>query len=72
MDASILSLGTVLYQEQDGVEKVIIYASQSLLKSESKYPIHKLEFLCLKWEITDQFHEYLYGNTFSVYTDNNP
>ena len=23
--------------------------------------IHKLEFLCLKWAITDQFHEYLYG-----------
>ena len=31
-----------------------------------------MEFLCLKWAITDQFHEYLYGNTFNVYTDNNP
>ena len=71
-DASILSLGTVLYQEEDGAEKVISYASQSLSKSESKYPIHKLEFLCLKWAITDQFHEYLYGNRFDVYTDNNP
>ena len=61
-----------MYQEQDGVEKVISYASQSLSKSESKYPIHKLEFLCLKWAITDQFYEYLYWNTFDVYTDNNP
>ena len=26
----------------------------------------------MKWPITDQFHEYLYGNTFHVYTDNNP
>ena len=26
----------------------------------------------MKWSITDQFHEYLYGNTFDVYTDNNP
>ena len=26
----------------------------------------------LEWAITDQFHEYLYGNTFDVYTDNNP
>ena len=43
-----------------------------MTKSEVKYPIHKLEFLCLKWAITDQFHEYLYGNTFDVYTDNNP
>ena len=31
-----------------------------------------MEFLCLKWAITDQFHEYLYGNTFGVYTDNYP
>ena len=26
----------------------------------------------MKWAITDQFHEYLYRNTFHVYTDNNP
>ena len=37
------------------------------------YPVHKLEFLALKWAITDRFHYYLYGgNTFDVYTDNNP
>ena len=71
-DASVLGLGAVLYQEQDGVEKVTSYTSQSLSKSESKYPIHKLEFLCLKWAIMDQFHEYLYRNTFDAYTDNNP
>ena len=67
-----LSPGAVLYQVWDGVEKVISYASQSLPKSEAKYPVHKLDFLCLKWAITDQFHEYLYRNTFNVYTDNNP
>ena len=71
-DASVLGLGDILYQEQDRVEKVISYASPSLSKLESKYPIHKLEFLCLKWAKTNQFHEYLYGNTFDVYTDNNP
>ena len=26
----------------------------------------------MKWAITDQSHEYLYGNMFDVYTDNNP
>ena len=41
-DASVLGLGAVLYQEQDGVKKVISYASQSLSKLESKYAIHKL------------------------------
>ena len=71
-DASVLGLGAVLYQLHESVEKVISYASRSLTQSETKYPVHKLEFLCLKWAITEQFHEYLYGNTFDVYTDNNP
>ena len=32
----------------------------------------KLDFLALKWSITERFHEYLYGGHFEVYTDNNP
>ena len=71
-DASVLGLGAVLYQLHKSVEKVISYTSRSLTQSETKYPDHKLEFLCLKWAITEQFHEYLYGSTFDVYTDNNP
>ena len=71
-DASVLGLGAVLYQLHESVEKVISYTSRSLTQSETKYPVHKLEFLCLKWAITEQFHEYLYGNTFDIYTDNNP
>ena len=71
-NASVLGLGAVLYQVQDGVEIVISYTNRSLTKSETKYPVHKLEFLCLKWAITEQFHKHLYGNTFNVYTDNNP
>ena len=51
---------------------MISYASRSLTQSETKYLVHKLEFLCLKWPKTEQFHEYLYGNTFDIYTDNNP
>ena len=68
---SVLGLGAVLYQVHDGVEKVISYASRSLTRSKIKYAVHRLEF-CLKWAITKQFHEYLYGNTFDVYTDNKP
>ena len=41
-------------------------------KAESHYPAHKLEFLTLKWVVVKKFHEYLYGSTFNVYTDNNP
>ena len=51
---------------------MIAYASRSLNKAESHYPAHKLEFLALKWAVVEKFHEYLYGSTFNVYTDNNP
>lgn len=71
-DASTEGLGAVLYQEQKGRDRVIAYASRGLRKSEKHYPAHKLEFLCLKWAITEKFHDYLYGNKFSVLTDNNP
>ena len=63
---------TLVYQKQDGVDKVISYASRGLRPTEKNYSAYKLEFLALKWAITDEFHDYLYGNTFDVYTDNNP
>lgn len=47
-DASSEGLGAVLYQVQDGIEKVIAYASRGLRNSERNYPAHKLEFLYLK------------------------
>ena len=71
-DASVLGLGAVLYQIHEGLEKVNSYASRSLTQSKTKYPVHKPELLHPKWAITEQFHEYLYGNTFDIYTDNNP
>ena len=71
-DASTDGLGVVLYQEQDGHERIIAYASRGLRNSEKHYPAHKLEFLCLKWAVTEKFHDYLYGNQFTVHTDNNP
>ena len=65
-------LGVVLYQTQeDGTKAVIAYASRSLNKAKSHYPAHKLEFLTLKWAVVKKFHEYLYGSTFDIYTDNN-
>ena len=70
-DASGCGLGAVLYQVQEGKQRVIAYASHSLTGSERNYPVHKLDFLPLKWTITDKFHEYLYGSEFQVYMDNN-
>ena len=72
-DASERGLGSVLYQKQnDDTFRVIAYASRSLSKTEKNYNAHKLEFLALKWAITERFHEYLYGGNFKVFTDNNP
>ena len=71
-DASSDVLGAVLYQYQNNQRRVIAYASRSLSPGERNYPAHKLEFLALKWVITDKFHEYLYGAEFQVFTDNNP
>ena len=65
-------MGAILYQNQDGVDCIIDYASRSLSKTKHKYLAHKLEFLALKWAIMEQFYEYLHGNNFVVYTDNNP
>ena len=72
-DACSTGLGAVLYQtREDGTEAVIAYASRSLNKAESHYPAHKLEFPTLKWAVVKKFHEYLYGSTFNMHTDNNP
>ena len=72
-DACGMGLGAVLYQtREDSTEAVIAFASRSLSKAEFHYPAHKLEFLTLKWAVVEKFHEYLYGSTFDVHTDNNP
>ena len=72
-DVSKMGLRAVLSQiGNDGKEKPVASASRTLSKEEKNYTTHKLEFLALKWSMTDRFHEYLYGSTFEVYTDNNP
>ena len=65
----------VFYQKQNGCTRVIAYVSRTLTLSERDYHIHsgKLEFLALKWAVTEQFRDYLYyASEFVVYTDNNP
>ena len=65
----------MLYQTQNGVDRVISYASRTLSEAEKNYNFHsgKLEFLALYWAVTERFSDYLrYGPGFVVYTDNNP
>lgn len=73
-DASQDGLGAVLYQKQSGTLRVIAYASRTLTPAEN-YHLHsgKLEFLALKFAVTEQFRDYLYYFLrFTVFTDNNP
>ena len=72
-DASGEGLGTVLLQESDDRQyHPVAYASQELKGGEPKYHSSKLEFLALKWAVTEQFREYLQHQPFTVWTDNNP
>lgn len=75
VDASEDGLGAVLYQRQGGVLRVIGYGSRTLTPAEKNYKLHsgKLEFLALKWAITERFRDYLFhAPHFTVYSDNNP
>ena len=76
-DASGMGLGAVLYQKQgdDKLNRVISYASRTLSPAERSYHLHsgKLEFLALKWAVTEKFADYLgHGIKSTIYTDNNP
>ena len=74
-DASHSGLGAVLSQETDSGVRPVAYASGGLRPTErnmSNYSSMKLEFLALKWAITEKFREYLLGHKCVVHTDNNP
>ena len=75
VDASFQGLGAVLFQRQVGQRRVIAYASRTLRGAEKnmeRYSSMKLELLGMKWAISEKFREYLLGNKFVVFTDNNP
>ena len=74
-DGSFDGLGAVLSQEQQGVKRVIAYASRRLRvaeRNDANYSSLKLELLALKWAVCDKFRAYLLGQKFVCYTDNNP
>ena len=72
-DASKEGLGDILLQESDdGQYHLVAFASCELKGREPKYHSSKLEFLALKWAVTEQFREYLQYQHFTVCMDNNP
>ena len=72
-DAFNDGLGAVLLQQDDEKQwHSVAFASRELKGGEPKYHSSKLEFLALKWAVTEQFREYLQYKEFTVRTDNNP
>ena len=66
-DASKEGLGAMLSQKQgDGHYHPVAFGSRSLTSLEKNYHSSKLEFLALKWSITEHFKEYLMYSPFVV------
>ena len=73
MDASKEGFGAVLFQKKvDGQFHLVAYGSWALTAHKKNYHSTKLEFLVLKWAVTEHFKEYLLCQPFLVKTDNNP
>lgn len=67
-DSSDTGLGAVLFQEIEGFEHPIAYASKTLNKCQRKYSVSEKEMLGLIFGI-EQFRGYVEGTKFTVITD---
>ena len=66
-DASKEGLDAVLSQKQDnGHYHPIMFGSHFLMPSEKNYHSSTLEFIALKWSVTEHFKEYLMYMPFMV------
>nr|CAI5851281.1 unnamed protein product [Callosobruchus analis] len=67
-DASDTGVGSVLYQETDGIEHPIAYASKTLNKCQRKYTVTEKELYSIIVAI-EKFRGYIEGTHFTVITD---
>ena len=67
MDASRKGLGACLLQN----EKLVYFASKALTEMQKGYMAIELESLVVAWAM-EKFHHFLYGNQFTLETDQKP
>ncbi len=67
-DASRVTLGAVLSQTQEGVERPVAFASQALTPAEQKYSVGEREALACQW-VCELWYVYLYGRPFTIRTE---
>lgn len=70
-DASPVGLGGVLVQVQQGISRVICYASRALTQVEKRYCQTEKEALAIVWAC-ERLHHYLFGVRFTLMTDHEP
>ena len=67
MDASCKGLGACLLQN----EKPVYFTSKALTEMQKGYVAIELELLAVEWAM-EKFHHFLYGNEFTLETDQKP
>ena len=73
VDASRIAEGGVLYQEQNGQNRVVGYASRVFTPTErNSYSNPERESHAIFWALTHVWRHILLGRTFEVYSDHKP
>ena len=67
-DASLTGLGIVVVQKHPEGDRVVAYASRTLLPPETRYSVPELECLAAVWAVT-RFRPYVYGRHFKIISD---
>ena len=70
-DASDKGFGAVLGQIRNGNEVVVAYASKAISSSQINWSTIEKEAFAIVWSVK-YFRHYLYGRSFTIYTDHNP
>ena len=70
-DASLEAVGAVLAQDRDGLERVVVYASQSLTSPEKRWSTFDRELWAIVWAVR-QFRHYIGSAAFTIITDHKP